>query len=360
MNDAIFRATGAGQSLWLDDITRALLDQGALRRYMDDFRVSGLTSNPTIFDAAISGSTDYDAAIRSDALSGLDDESLFVELALQDLRRAADLLHPVFAATHGADGWVSMEVSPTLVDDAAGTLAAARRIFGQAARANLFVKIPGTPAGIQAIEAAIYAGIPVNVTLLFSLDQYVEAADAYLLGVERRLEAGLGPHVGSVASLFVSRWDRAVAESVPADLRNRLGIAIAGRVYHYHRQLLASTRWRRLADAGARPQRLLWASTGTKDPLAADTSYVNALVAPGTINTLPTKTLLAFADHGAPRPMADDDAAARATLARFAAAGVDVDALGERLQREGAQKFLQSWQHVLQSIAARRAALVAA
>jgi transaldolase len=356
MTKAISEALRAGQSLWLDDMSRELLDSGTLRHYFDALKVTGVTSNPTTFDVALGSGTSYDAAIRADAFSGHSDEDVFIEVALEDLRRAADLLRPVFAATHGADGWVSMEVSPTLVDDTAGTIAAAARIFRQAARPNLFVKIPGTPAGIEAIEETIFAGVPVNVTLLFSHEQYLAAVDAYLRGIERRLEAGRSPQVGSVASVFVSRWDRAVADTVPAELRNRLGIAIAGRVHHRYRELLDSTRWRYLADEGVRPQRLLWASTGVKDPQASDTLYVDSLVAPDTISTLPQQTLLAFADHGEPRMLEADGVAAEAALARFAQSGVDVGALAERLQREGAQSFLKSWQHLMQGIAAKRSA----
>jgi transaldolase len=345
-----------GQSLWLDNITRELLDRGTLRHYIDELSVTGLTSNPTIFDEAISGSAAYDAAIRA-ARDEPADELLFIDLALEDLRRAADLFLPVFEATQGVDGWVSMEVPPTLVDDTAGTVEAAARIFRQAARANLFVKIPGTPAGVAAIEESIYAGVPVNVTLLFSREQYLAAANAWMRGIERRVAEGRSASIASVASLFVSRWDRAVEASVPAELRNQLGVAMAGRVLRSHLDLLDSPRWWRLAAAGARPQRLLWASTGVKDPRASDTLYVDALAAPGTISTLPEKTLLAFADHGNPRVMETDGAAAETLLARFIRAGVDLEALALRLQREGAQSFLKSWQHLMQGIAARRAAV---
>lgn len=351
------RLAELGQSLWLDNITRELLDRGALRRYIATFSVTGLTSNPTIFDEAIGGGTAYDAAIRDAGREASSDEQLFIGLALADLRRAADLLTPVYESTGGVDGWVSMEVSPTLVEDTAGTIESAAQIFLQAARPNLFVKIPGTAAGVPAIEESIFAGIPVNVTLLFSREQYRAAAEAYLRGIERRLAAGRSVKVSSVASLFVSRWDRAVEKAVPADLRNRLGIAMAGRVLRSHLELLDSPRWRHLAAAGARPQRLLWASTGVKDPQAPDTLYVDALAAPGTISTVPEKTLLAFADHGNPRAMSGDDAATEAMLARFVAAGVELDALALRLQLEGAQSFLKSWQHLMQCIALRRAAV---
>jgi transaldolase len=347
-----------GQSLWLDNITRDILDNGALRRYIDEYCVTGLTSNPTIFDQAIGNTGAYDASMRRLAAAGKSGEALFVELALEDLRRAADLFRPAFDVTGGADGWVSMEVSPLLADDTAGSIAAAARIYRQAGRANLYVKIPGTPAGIPAIEESIYAGVPINVTLLFSREQYVAAAEAYLRGIERRIAAGRDPQVASVASLFVSRWDRAVSDAVPAALRNRLGIAIAGRTYRAYRELLASERWRKLASAGARPQCLLWASTGTKDPNAPPTLYVEALAAPDTINTIPEKTLHAFAAQGKLQgAMAEDGGDAEAVLAHFAQAGVDIDALAERLQREGAQAFVKSWRALMQRIDAKSEAL---
>jgi transaldolase len=292
------RLRDLGQSLWLDNITRELLDGGTLRRYIEEFSITGLTSNPTIFDGAIGGGQAYDAGIREKARTGQSGERLFIELALEDLRRAADLFRPVFDASQHLDGWVSMEVSPLLAGDTDGSIAAARQIHQQADRPNLFVKIPGTPEGIPAIEESIASGVPINVTLLFSREQYLAAAEAYLRGIERRLAAGRDPRVGSVASLFISRWDVAVKDTVPEELRNRLGIAMGGRTYRAYRDLLASPRWRALADAGARPQRLLWASTGTKDPDASDTLYVEALAAPDTIDTIPEKTLHAFADHG--------------------------------------------------------------
>jgi transaldolase len=347
-----------GQSLWLDNITRELLDNGTLRRYVDEYCVTGLTSNPTIFEHAIGNTGAYDESIRSMAAAGKSGEALFMELAFEDLRRAADLFRPAFEATGGIDGWVSMEVSPLLADDTAGSIAAAARIHRQAGRPNLYVKIPGTPAGVPAIEESIYAGVPINVTLLFSREQYVAAAEAYLRGMERRLAAGRDPRASSVASLFVSRWDRAVSGKVPAELQNRLGIAIAGQTYRAYRELLASERWRKLAAAGARPQRLLWASTGTKDPNAPATLYVEALAAPETINTIPETTLHAFAAQGKLHgTMAEDGGDAEAVLARFAQAGVDVDALAIRLQREGAQAFVKSWQALMQRIDAKSEAL---
>ena len=348
-----------GQSLWLDNITREILDNGTLRRYVDEFSVTGLTSNPTIFDEAIGNSAAYDDGIRDKAKAGKSGEALFMELALEDLRRAADLFRPVFDATDGVDGWVSMEVSPLLASDTSGSIDAAARIHGQAERRNLYVKIPGTPEGVPAIEESIFDGVPINVTLLFSREQYIAAAEAYLRGIERRIAAGRDPRVASVASLFVSRWDKAVSDRAPPELRNRLGIAIAGRTYRAYRELLASARWRKLAAAGARPQRLLWGSTGTKDPKAPDTLYVEALAAPDTIDTMPEKTLRAFAEHGEIKGvMAEDGGDAEAVLARFAKAGIDTDALAIQLQRDGAQAFVKSWQELMTRIAEKSDALV--
>ena len=347
-----------GQSLWLDNITREILDNGTLRRYINEFSVTGLTSNPTIFDEAIGNTAAYDQGIRDKAKAGKSGEALFMELALEDLRRAADLFRPVFDATDGVDGWVSMEVSPLLANDTAGSIAAAARIHAQAERPNLYVKIPGTPEGGLAIEESIFNGIPINVTLLFSREQYVAAAEAYLGGIERRIAAGRDPRVASVASLFVSRWDKAVADKVPPELRNRLGIAIGGRTYRAYRELLASSRWEKLAAAGARPQRLLWASTGTKDPKASDTLYVEALAAADTIDTMPERTLRAFAEHGELKSvMAEDGGDAEAVLAKFAKAGIDTDALALQLQRDGAQAFTKSWEELMTRIADKSDAL---
>jgi transaldolase len=349
-----------GQSLWLDNITRGILDNGTLRRYIGELSVTGLTSNPTIFDEAIGGSSLYDASIRQKAGAGLEGEALFVELALEDLRRAADLFAPVHERTRGTDGWVSMEVSPLLADDTQSTLAAARKIHQTANRPNLYVKIPGTPAGVPAIEEAIFAGVPVNVTLLFSREQYLAVAEAYMRGIERRIAAKLDPRVSSVASLFVSRWDKATGEKAPADLRNRLGIAIAGRTYRAHCELLKTKRWRDLESAGAMKQRMLWASTGTKDPKASPTFYVEALAAPDTIDTMPEKTLLAFASQGkVGSAMPPDGGDSEKVIARFADAGIDADALAKKLQVEGAQSFVKSWNELLQSIADKSAALAA-
>jgi transaldolase len=349
-----------GQSLWLDNITRELLDNGTLQRYMNELSITGLTSNPTIFDEAIGGSSLYDRSIRQKARSGLSGETLFVELALEDLRRAADLFRPVFDRTGGIDGWVSMEISPLLADDTQATVEAARNIHRLADRPNLYVKIPGTPAGVPAIEAAVFAGVPVNVTLLFSHQQYLAAADAYMRAIERRIAAGLDPRVSSVASLFVSRWDRAVANRVAPDLRNRLGIAIALRTYRAHCELMAAKRWRALAAAGAVKQRLLWASTGSKDPQARPSMYVEALAAPDTIDTMPEKTLLAFSTQGQIKSvMPADGGDAEEVLQRFAGAGIDVDALGSTLQIEGAGAFVKSWTELMRSIADKSAAAAA-
>src|SRR5271165_331481 len=343
---------GLGQSLWLDNITREILDNGTLRRYINEFAVTGLTSNPTIFDEAIGTTNAYDDAIRGKASTGKSGEALFMELALEDLRRAADLFRPIFDATDGVDGWVSMEVSPLLARDTSGSIEAAADICRRAQRPNLYVKIPGTLEGVPAIEESIFNGVPVNVTLLFSRDQYAAAAEAYLRGIERRIAAGREPRVASVASLFVSRWDKAVADKTPPELHNRLGIAIGGRTYRAYRELLASPRWRALSATGALPQRLLWASTGTKDPKAPDTLYVESLAAPDTVNTMPAKTLRAFAEHGKLHGiMSDDGGDAEAVLARFAEAGIDIDALAIELQRDGAGAFVKSWQDLLMRIA---------
>ena len=346
------RLHDAGQSLWLDNITRSLLTGGTLSRYMKELSVTGLTSNPTIFDHAIKNSHDYDAAIREKTAAGLSGEELFFELALEDLTRAADLFRPIHEATNGVDGWVSLEVSPTLAYDAASTVTAARELHRGAGRPNLFIKIPGTAEGIPAIEEAIFAGVPVNVTLLFSREQYVAAAQAYIRGIERRVAAGLNPHVGSVASVFVSRWDSAVADKVPAELKGRLGIAMAQRTYKAYRDLLASDRWLRLLNVGARSQRLLWASTGTKDPKASDVLYVKSLAAPHSVNTMPEKTLLALADHGEIGAMLPHDGGdAEEVLDRFAQAGVDVNGLAADLQRDGAAAFVTSWKELLACLA---------
>jgi transaldolase len=343
-----------GQSLWLDNITRGLLASGTLERYVRDYAVTGLTSNPTIFEQAIRNSNFYDEAIQEKTSNGKATEDIFFELALEDLTRAADLFRPIHDATEGIDGWVSLEVSPLLANDTAGTVRDAAQLHARAERPNLFIKIPGTSAGISAIEESIFAGVPVNVTLLFSCEQYLAAAGAYMRGIERRIAAGLDPRVCSVASLFISRWDVAVKDKVPQVLHNRLGIAVAQRAYRAYRELLASPRWAKLAAAGARPQRLLWASTGVKDPAARDTLYLQALAAPDTVNTVPEKTLLAFADHGTVNgAMTWDGDQAKRVLAEFAQAGIGVQALGEQLQREGAEAFSKSWKDLLEVIASR-------
>jgi transaldolase len=343
-----------GQSLWVDNITRTMLDDGTLARYISELSLTGLTSNPTIFEKAIGAGNAYDEQVAELAARGMPTEELFFELALTDLSRAAQLFAQVNRATDDVDGWVSLEVSPLLADDAEATVAQARELH-ERAQCNVFIKIPGTEAGRAAIADAIYAGIPVNVTLLFSPEHYVGAADAFMRGVERRVEAGLDPAVPSVASLFLSRWDVAVADQVDGDLRNRLGIAIGMDTYRAYREILDSERWLRLANEGARPQRLLWASTGTKDPNASDVLYVEALVAPFTVNTMPEKTLLAFADHGrVGEPLAADGGDSRAVLAEFAAAGVDTAELATRLQREGAESFVASWRELLTTLDKQR------
>jgi transaldolase len=323
--------------------------------------VTGLTSNPTIFDQAITHSTAYDPAIRQKLTQGTSGEALFFELALEDLTRAADLFRPIYDRTDGVDGWVSLEVSPLLAYDTASTLTAAKELFARAGRPNLFIKIPGTPEGLPAIEEAIVAGVPVNVTLLFSREHYLAAAEAFLRGIERRINAGLNPAVGSVASLFVSRWDAAVMGKVPAAPRNQLGIAMAQQTYKTYRTLLSSPRWQRVYNAGARPQRLLWASTGTKDPNASDVLYIKALAAPFTVNTMPEGTLKALADHGElSEIMSADGGDCEAVLGQFAKADVDVNALAVRLQDEGAKAFVNSWNDLMHVIAAKSAILAQA
>lgn len=338
----------AGQSLWLDNITRDLLSSGTLKRYIEELTITGLTSNPTIFDQAMSHGAAYDEDIRKLAQSGLADEKLFFELALDDLKRAADLFRPVHERTAGVDGWVSLEVSPRLAYDTNSTLAEARDLHARAARRNLFIKIPGTKEGLPAIESAIFAGVPINVTLLFSAEQYVAAANAWLRGIERRIEAGLNPDVTSVASIFLSRWDVAAADKVPAALRNRLGLAVGRSAYRSYCELLASPRWLRALNAGARPQRLLFASTGTKDKTASDVLYVEGLVAPYTINTMPENTLKAFADHGKVKDaIRADGGDSAAVLAEFTKAGVDLTALAAKLQKDGADAFVKSWDSLM-------------
>jgi transaldolase len=347
-----------GQSLWLDNITRDLLNNGTLERYIAELAITGLTSNPTIFDHAIKNSSSYDRAIRDYASKGKSGEELFFELALEDLTRAADLFRPVHDRTNGLDGWVSLEVSPLLAHNTASTLAEAKQLFARANRPNLLIKIPGTKEGLPAIEEAIFAGIPVNVTLLFSPEQYRAVAEAYMRGIERRIEAGLNPKVGSVASVFVSRWDTAVAGKVPPELTNRLGIAIARRTYEEYVKLLGSSRWQRAFNEGAIPQRLLFASTGTKDPKASDTLYVESLAVPLTVNTMPEATLQALADHGKvdALPAKDMNDTAR-TLDDFVKAGVNLSALGAQLQEEGATSFVKSWNDLLNVISSKTASL---
>jgi transaldolase len=347
-----------GQSIWLDNITRDLLTSGTLKRYIDDLSVTGLTSNPTIFDHAIKNSSAYDEAIGDQLRSGKAGEELFFELALDDITRAAQEFRKIYNKTNGVDGWVSLEVSPKLAYDTASTLREVKDLYARADRPNLFIKIPGTKEGLPAIEEAIFAGIPVNVTLLFSREQYLAAAEAFLRGVERRIDAGLNPSVGSVASVFVSRWDAAVATKAPEALRNQLGIAVAMRIYKAYRSLLDSARWQRVFNAGARPQRLLWASTGTKDPKASDILYVKALAAPFTVNTMPEATLKALAEHtdlGSILPADGGDCEEK--LVEYAKAGIDIDALAAQLQDEGAKTFVKSWNELMGVIESKSAAI---
>lgn len=340
-----------GQSLWLDNISRELLKSGTLRRYIDAFSITGLTSNPTIFDHAIRNGSLYDDSIRQKSSEHKSKEELFIELALEDLAQAADLFRPIYDSTNGADGWVSLEVSPLLAYETARTIDEVPKLHARSKCQNLLIKIPGTPEGIPAIEESIVKGVPVNVTLLFSREQYLAAAEAYMRGIERRIEVGLDPRVHSVASVFISRWDKAVMTKVPEQLRDRLGIAIAKRTYKSYRDVLESTRWRKLAEAGAAPQRLLWGSTGTKDPSASDILYIEALAAPDTINTMPEKTLLAFADHGQVKStMPRDGGDAEEVLGEFSRAGVDEAALATQLQREGADAFVKSWKDLIECI----------
>jgi len=347
-----------GQSLWLDNITRDILENGTLKRYIDELSVTGLTSNPTIFDHAIKNSTAYDAAIRKKVGEGKTGEALFFELAIEDLTRAADLFRPIWDRTNGVDGWVSLEVSPLLAYDTASTLSAATSLHARAGRPNLLIKIPGTREGLPAIEEAIFAGVPINVTLLFSREQYMAAADAYMRGINRRIAAGLNPQIGSVGSLFVSRWDAAVAARVPEALKNRLGIAIAQRTYKAARGLFGSAAWQRAYNFGARPQRPLWASTGTKDPKASDVLYVKALAAPYSVNTMPEGTLKALADHGGiGEPLPADGGDCEEVLAQYGKAGIDIDALAAQLQEEGAKSFVNSWHELMEVINTKSAAL---
>jgi transaldolase len=350
-----------GQSLWLDNITRALLKTGTLKKYIAELSVTGLTSNPTIFDHAIKGGSDYDAAIQKKVSEGKSGEDLFFELAIEDITQAADLFKPVFDRTCGVDGFVSLEVSPLLAYDTKTTIAVAKKLHARAGRPNLFIKIPGTKEGLPAIEETIFAGVPVNVTLLFSREHYMAAAEAYLRGIERRIDAGLSPNVESVASLFVSRWDAAVVGKVPADLTNKLGIAIGQRTYKAYRDLMASPRWQRAFNCGARPQRLLMASTGTKDPKASDTLYIEALAAPLTVNTMPEGTLKAFADHGKlSGALKSDGGNCETILSQFAKAGIDIDGLAARLQDEGAKSFVNSWNELMRVIESKSATLAVA
>jgi transaldolase len=360
MNKHTHQLHEQGLSLWLDNITRGLLRSGTLDKYIHELSISGLTSNPTIFDHAIRNTDFYDDAIRQKANSGLPVEKLFFELAIEDLSQAASLFKPIYERTNGLDGWVSLEVSPKLAYDTEGTLQAARQLHDLAGLPNLFIKIPGTQQGLPAIEEAIFAGVPVNVTLLFSAEQYTAAAQAYLRGVERRIAAGLNPAVRSVASIFISRWDKATLGKAPAVLQDKLGIAVAQRAYLAYRAFLNSERMLRAMNFGAHPQRLLWASTSTKDPQASDILYIRSLIAPYTINTMPEETLLDFADHGQagpPLPLEGGDS--EQVIADFEKAGFGYEELAATLQKEGAQSFVKSWNDLLETIEARMYAVTA-
>ena len=344
-----------GQSIWLDNITRDLLNNGTLERYISELSVTGLTSNPTIFEQAIKKSSAYDDNIRSGLKKGISAEDIFFELALEDLTRAADLFRPIHDITNTVDGWVSLEVSPLLAYDTALTISAAKNLYARAQRPNLFIKIPGTKEGLPAIEEAIFSGVPVNVTLLFSKEQYLAAAEAYLRGIERRIEAGLNPSVGSVASVFISRWDTAVAGKVPEELKNKLGIAIAKSTYKVAHSLLSSARWQRIYNAGARAQRPLWASTGTKDPTASNVLYVKSLAAPFTVNTMPEATLLALSGYTEIEEMLSPDGGdCEEILAKFVKAGIDLDALAIKLQEDGANSFIKSWNELIAVISSKK------
>ncbi|MDB5816663.1 MAG: transaldolase [Rhizobacter sp.] len=351
VNPRLAKLAEAGQSIWIDNITREMLGDGTIKRYIDELSVTGLTSNPTIFEKAIAAGSFYDDQIAELSLAGKSGEDLFFELAQRDLGRAADLFKAVYDRTHGVDGWVSLEVSPAIVDDTQRTIAAAKLLHDAAGKENLYIKIPGTPEGVKAIEEVIFQGIPINVTLLFSREQYLAAAEAYMRGIERRVEAGLDPVVESVASLFISRWDAAVQDKVPVEWRNRLGVAIGKRTYKAYRDLLASPRWNKLEAAGAHPQRLLWASTGTKDPAAPDTLYVATLAAPDTVDTMPDKTLKAFGDHGEiGEVLAFDGGNAEDEIAGLRKLGIDDDAVAAQLQKEAADSFQKSWDSLLSGI----------
>ena len=355
MPNAAQRLHEVGQSLWLDSINRAMLRSGALARYVSELAVTGLTSNPTILGHAMAASTDYDASLRTWLQHGVNEpQDLVYRLALEDLAAAASLFYPAWDATQGGDGYVSIEVPPDLAYETPRTVALAKWLQDEAGFENLLVKIPGTPQGLAAMEEAVVAEIGINVTLLFSDAQYLQTAEAYVRALERRLEAGLSLAVPSVASVFVSRWDKAADPLLSPEMHGRLGLAEAKKVYASYRQLLSSERWHALAQAGARPQRVLWASTSAKDPALADTYYVEALAAPDTIDTMPEKTLLAFAEHGVVGDLLEADyARAEEVVAAVAGQDVDVDALAESLQRQGARAFGADWASLLDAIATK-------
>lgn len=355
MNQHTFNLHRQGVSLWLDNITRKMLDNGVLQQYITEFSVTGLTSNPSIFEAAIAKTGDYDEAIRKGSNDGLSDEEVFFNLAIEDIQRAADLFLPAYKATNGLDGYVSIEVSPLLAFDAENTIKAAKAIHDKVNRPNVFIKIPGTRQGLRAIERSIAEGIPINVTLLFSAEQYEAAANAYLKGVESRIEKGLNPDIRSVASVFISRWDKAVADKTPDGLKNKLGLAVSHKIYYSYLIFLGSQRIHKAMNSGVMPQRLLWASTGTKDPNASDILYVKNLVVPYTVNTIPENTLHAFADHGdSSQLMPGNIIEAEEIISQFKDLSVDYFQLAEQLQSEGAEAFRKSWYNLLESIALKR------
>jgi transaldolase len=350
------RLRAAGVSIWLDTLSRDLLDSGRFERHVREHGVTGVTANPTILERALADSSAYDEQLRRLASQGKSAKAAFFELALEDVRRAAELLRPTHDDSAGHDGFVSFEVTPDLAHDPAGTVDQALAIWRRLGLPNLMIKVPASPPGLTAIERLTSFGVNVNVTLLFSLERYGQVIDAYLRGLERRLEAGRPlDGIASVASFFVSRIDAKADPLLPvgSDLRGRIAVANAGRAYGRQRELFAGDRWARLRAAGAREQRPLWASTGTKDPQLSDVHYVERLIAPETINTMPEKTLLAFADHGEGRDPIDPASEwPQQVLAEAAEAGIDLDAITIQLEREGLESFSDSYERLLERLAA--------
>jgi transaldolase len=348
----------AGVSIWLDSLSRELLDVGGFATLIADWAVTGATSNPTIFAKAITGSDRYDDQVRAAVAGGIrDPQELFFELALDDVATAADLLRPTYEASDGSDGFVSFECTPDLADDTEATIEQALVLWGRLARPNVMIKVPATAAGIPAIEELTARGVNVNVTLLFSLARHEQVIDAYVAGLERRAAAGQPVDgIASVASFFVSRVDAKADALLPAgsDLRGKVAIANAQRAYGRCRERFADQRWLALGELGANPQRPLWASTGTKDPTYSDVLYVEELIAPGVINTMPDATLRAFADHGSVgSAVSVDPSVAEATLRRAGDAGVDLDAITAQLEREGVGSFCDSYRELMACIEAK-------